>query len=97
MGKLLEAFHLDNPASLKRATAAGLGGIVVLLAPLLAKWGLPTPSDTQLELFAGIVATFVLQSGVNAGLQAKAAGETAAAKVQTVDDAAKALGGTVQS
>ena len=86
MEKILAAFHLDSPDSLKRAIATALGGLVVLgLNPLLASKGLPTVSDGALQAFAGVVATFLLQSGYKAAqaqlATAKAAGDAAAAAV----------------
>lgn len=96
MNKVLAALHLDDPASLKRAIATALGAAVVLgLNPLLAKWGFPPVSDTSLELFAGVVATFLLQSGINSAAakkaEAAAAGAKAAGAVTDVDAANKAL------
>ena len=64
--RILAAFHLDDPASLKRAITTALGGLAILAVnPFLQARGLPTVSDTALELFAGLVAGFVLQSGAN--------------------------------
>lgn len=69
---ILTALHLDSPDSLKRAIATALGAGVVLAAPLLKSHGLPVPSDEVLLGFAGLVATFVLQSGVKAAAVAHA-------------------------
>lgn len=96
MNKVFEAFHLDDPASLKRVIAAALAGVTVLgLNPLLAKWGLPPVSDTSLELFAGVAATYLLQSGINSAAAKKAEAAALAAKaaaaVTDVDAANKAL------
>lgn len=72
--KILAAFHLDSPDSLKRAVATAIGGLAVLLInPFLTSKNMPPVSDTALELFAGLIVGFVLQSGVKAGLAAKAA------------------------
>lgn len=66
MLRILAAFHLDDPASLKRAITTALGGLAILAVnPLLQARGLPIVSDTALELFAGLIAGFVLQSGAN--------------------------------
>ena len=73
MLRILAAFHLDDPGSLKRALTTALGGLVVLAVnPILHAKGLPEVSDTALELFAGMLATFVLQSGAKAAVVAKA-------------------------
>ena len=84
MSKFLAAIHLDDPSSLKRFIVGGASALLVLLAPLLAKWGLPMPSDIQLETFAAIVSVFLLQSGANAIAQANAAGKAAAASIDTL-------------
>lgn len=97
MGKFLEAFHLDAPDSLKRFLVMLSAGALTLVRPLLESKGVPVPSEGALEVVCGLAATFILQSGIKAGLVAKAAGDAAAAKVATPDDAAKVLGGTVQS
>jgi len=96
MNTVLAVFHLDSPDSLKRAIVTALGGLVLLFVnPLLASKGWPQVSDTGLEAFAGVVATFLLQSGANSATQkladAKQAGSSAAAKVTTLDDAGKTL------
>jgi hypothetical protein len=91
MNRFLEALHLDNPASLKRVIGAGLAGLVVLLAPLIERYGLQKPSDMQLEIFAGIVVAWILQSGAHSIAVARATGESAAEKVVTPEDAAKVL------
>jgi uncharacterized membrane protein YccC len=80
--RILAAFHLDDPSSLKRALATMIGGLVVLLIdPILAAKGMPAVSDTALELFAGLIAGFVLQSGAKSAIVAKAeiSGPTVAA------------------
>lgn len=84
--KILTALHLDDPASLKRAIATVLGTLCLLLVnPLLSKVGLPPVSDEVLLGLAGLIATFVLQSGL------KSAAEV---KVTTPSEADKALGAT---
>lgn len=97
MDKILAAFHLDDPASLKRAIVLALGGVVTLAVnPFLQSKGIPGVSDTALEMFAGLVATFLLQSGLKSAAaqlaDAKAAGATAAATIVTPADAAAKLG-----
>ena len=72
MLRFLAAFHLDDPSSLKRALTTALGGFVVLAVnPILHARGLPEVSDTALELFAGMLATFVVQSGVKSTVLGK--------------------------
>lgn len=98
MNKILEALHLDDPASLKRAIAAGLGGLALLVVnPLLMKNGIAPLSDDTILGVAGIIASFLLQSGAKSAAallaEAKAKGEQAGAEVKTVEDAAKVLSG----
>ena len=86
MSALLAALHLDSPDSLKRVLVTLLGGLCVLLVnPLLAAKGLPPVSDSTIAAFAGLLATFVLQSGANSAAgklaAAKGAGDAAAAQV----------------
>jgi hypothetical protein len=83
--RILAAFHLDDPGSLKRAIAIVLGGLAVLLLnPFLAAKGLPPVSDTSLELFAGLVATFVVQSAAKAASVAKSDATVEVAKARAV-------------
>ena len=97
MLKILEAFHLDQPDSLKRALVALFGGAATLaINPILVKNGYTPVSDIAIGAFAGLISSFLLQNGIKAGLakaaDAKAAGEAAAAAVVTPEDAAKVLG-----
>jgi hypothetical protein len=99
MDKILAALHLDDPASLKRALTSALGTIVLLgVNPLLSShpaWGIPPVSDANLGMVAGLLATFLLQSGANSVAaklaDAKSAGEAAAAQVDSVPKAAAVL------
>ena len=92
MTSILEALHLDDPASLKRAIASGLGFIVLLLVnPFLQSKGLPTVSDGEIASAAGVLAVFIAQSGAKSIAAAKATGDAAAATVVTPEDAAKVL------
>jgi hypothetical protein len=90
--KILAAVGLDNADSLKRAIATAIGAIVTLgINPLLASRGLPTIPAGVLQAVAGLLATFVLQSGVKSAAQhiatAKAAGQAASGQVITLADA----------
>lgn len=83
---LLKALHLDSPDSLKRVLVTLIGGLCVLLVnPLLTAKGLPPVSDSAIAAFAGLLATFLLQSGANSATAklaaAQAAGAAAGAKV----------------
>ena len=94
MEKLLAALHLDDPASLKRALTTILGAVTLLgINPLLAKWNIPPIDDANLAMVAGLLATSILQSGANSVTAklaaAKAAGDAAADKVKTIEDAKK--------
>jgi hypothetical protein len=88
---------LSDPASAKRFFAKLFGVIVTLLAPfLLSKLGI-TITDTQVEMVAGIVVTYLLQSGYVAAARAQAAGVAAAEKVTDLADAAKVLAPEVKA
>lgn len=94
MEKILAAFHLDSPDSLKRALATILGGAALLgLNPYLQSKGLPPVSDEVLMSVAGVLATFILQSGLKSRAQviadAEAAGAKAAAAAPLSEDEAK--------
>lgn len=81
--KILAAFHLDSPDSLKRAIAIAIGGLAVLLInPFLTSRGMQPVSDTAIEAFAGLLAVYVIQSGGKAALIARA--ETAVTPSQPV-------------
>lgn len=85
MAALLAFFHLDNPASMKRMIVLGLSAGLVAVGPLLAKYGVPQPSDVQLEVFAGIVVAYLAQSGANSIAASVVAGKAAAAEVKDTD------------
>lgn len=87
MQKLLAVMHLDNPASLKRFVVMVFSTLLVVLSPLLTKYGLPAPTDVQLEVFAGIVVTYLLQSGYGSVAAAKIEGAKAAEEVKTTAEA----------
>lgn len=91
--KILAALKLDNPASLRRFVVLALGGLVVIVSPYAEKFGLPVPSETTIEVFAAIIVTYLLQSGMTSAAEAKAEGVKAAALVDTTakaDDVLKA-------
>lgn len=82
MLKVLAAFGLADPASLKRALSTVFGGVAILLInPLLVKWGMPPVDDSVLAIFAGLLATFILQSGANSMASKAAAAKVTAAEV----------------
>jgi hypothetical protein len=87
MTSILAFFHLDDPASLKRALAVALTALATLLRPILSAKGIPVPDDEQMTALAGLVAMYVLQSGAKSIVQAHADGKVAAAKVDTVEKA----------
>jgi hypothetical protein len=73
MTKLLTALHLNDPASLKRALTAALSAMVLLaINPLLIKWHIPPISDAVIASVAGVIAIFILQSGLKSGAVAVA-------------------------
>jgi hypothetical protein len=68
MIKLLTALHLNDPASLKRALTAALSAMVLLaINPLFIKWHMPPISDAVIASVAGVIAIFILQSGLKSG------------------------------
>ncbi|MDP1826643.1 MAG: hypothetical protein Q8L48_25455 [Archangium sp.] len=90
MTKLLAALHLNDPASLKRALTAALSAMALLaINPLLIKWHMPPISDAVIASVAGIIAIFVLQSGLKSGAIAVAS-LTASTPPQAPDVAAAA-------
>lgn len=93
MDKILAVIGLNSPAALKRFLVMALGAVAVVVSPHLEKYGIPAPTDTQLEAFAAIISLYVLQSGYKSVVEAKVAGAKAAAEVDTVakaDDVLKA-------
>ncbi|MBE2248620.1 MAG: hypothetical protein IAE78_03650 [Myxococcus sp.] len=65
MTTLLTALHLNDPASLKRGLTAALSALVLLaINPVLLKWHVPPVSDAVIASVAGVVAIFILQSGL---------------------------------
>lgn len=84
---MLEKFGFDSPESLKRF-------LVMLAGPALAflnsKLGIGVP-DTVVAAGLGLLAAYIWQSGHKAAVLAQQAGADAAAKVVTLDDAAKVL------
>lgn len=97
MTSLLASLHLDQPDSLKRALASLLGFVaLVVVNPILVSKGLPPVSDANLAVAAGVLATYLLQSGANAVARTKAEGAAAAAAVVTPADAAKVLADPVK-
>ena len=90
MESILAFMHLDDPASRKRAAFALAGGLVTLFAnPVLAKLGMEKVGPAEIAAFAGIVATFIAQSGAKSIAEAKQAGELAAQAIKTSGDATK--------
>ena len=73
MMNILAAFHLDDPASLKRALAAAFGGLVLLLSPFLQSKGVPVPSESAQMAVAGLIATFIAQSAYKSAAAINAA------------------------
>jgi ABC-type Co2+ transport system permease subunit len=96
VNKLLAAVHLDDPASLKRFIVLVLSTIGLgIINPVLESKGLPVLTDTHILAIAGVILTWLAQSGANSVAQKKAdsvtAGASAAAAVTTVAQADAAL------
>ena len=92
MNKLLAAVHLDDPASLKRFIVLVLSTIGLgIINPVLEAKGLPVLTDTHILAIAGVILTWLAQSGANSIAQKKTDAVTAgAAAAATVDSVAKA-------
>jgi hypothetical protein len=72
-----------DPASLKRFATFLVSAAVVAASPLLAKYGLPTPSDAQVGWFVALVLGFIGQSAARSIVADHIAGKAAAAAVDT--------------
>lgn len=88
MTKLLTALHLSDPSSLKRALTTGISAVIlIIINPLLLKVGLAPLSDGVIASVAGVVAIYVLQSGLKsraiAGLSHTAHDASSATKPKT--------------
>jgi hypothetical protein len=92
MDSILKAFHLDDPASLKRYITL----IVSALGIIGLKIKMPEVDDNVLAMIAGLVAMWLKQSGDNSAAAklatAQAAGDKAGAAVKTPEQADAALG-----
>lgn len=65
MTRLLAALHLSDPSSLKRALTTGISAVMlIIINPFLLKVGLAPLSDGVIASVAGVVAIYVLQSGL---------------------------------
>ncbi len=65
MTKILTALHLADPASLKRALTTFISAVMLItINPVLVKLTLAPVSDGVIASVAGIVAVYVLQSGL---------------------------------
>ena len=92
MASILAAFGISDPASLKRLLSSAIGGLILLVAnPALAHFGMPSVPPGVVEMLVGLLATFVLQSGIKSAVVAHAAGKVEAAKVTTAAQALAAL------
>lgn len=74
-------------ASLKRFLVFLFGAIFVVAQPLMTKYGVPTPDDAQLAVFAGFLAAYIAQSAAKSISVAKTAGTVAAAAVTSTAQA----------
>jgi hypothetical protein len=65
MTRILTALHLADPASLKRALTTSISAVMLItINPLLVKLSLAPISDGVIASVAGIVAVYILQSGL---------------------------------
>jgi hypothetical protein len=65
MMRILTALHLSDPSSLKRALTTGISAVMlIIINPFLLKVGLAPLSDGVIASVAGVVAIYVLQSGL---------------------------------
>ena len=89
--KILAVFHLDDPASLKRFLLLVITALISLASPTLQKWGIQMPSDGVLEMLVGVVAVFLLQSGIKSAAVAHGEAVAAAQAEVTTPEQAKAI------
>ena len=89
-GKTLRFADVDFAAAASegRNLPALLGTLVVLLSPFLASKGIPVPSTEAQLALAGLIATFVLQSGVKSAEDAIRLRDAGAAARETLVNAA---------
>lgn len=65
MTRLLTALHLSDPSSLKRALTTSISAVMLItINPFLLQVGLAPLSDGVIASVAGVVAIYVLQSGL---------------------------------
>jgi hypothetical protein len=84
MTRILTALHLSDPSSLKRALTTGISAaMLITINPFLLKVGLAPLSDGVIASVAGVVAIYVLQSGLKSRASAGAS--------HTAHDASNAL------
>ena len=73
MTRLLTALHLSDPSSLKRALTTSISAVMLItINPFLLKAGLAPLSDGVIASVAGVVAIYVLQSGLKSRAVASA-------------------------
>lgn len=87
MDRLLSALGISSKESLKRALAALVAMVWPVVAPWLgAKAGIDITTEQAIAGSAAL-AVFIWQSGHKSAAEALAAGDAAAAKVSTLEDA----------
>ena len=65
MTRILTALHLNDPASLKRALTTSISAVMLItINPVLVKLSLAPISSGVIASVAGIIAVYVLQSGL---------------------------------
>lgn len=65
MTRILTALHLNDPASLKRALTTSISAVMLItINPVLLKLSLAPISSGVIASVAGMVAVYVLQSGL---------------------------------
>lgn len=84
-----------QPDSIKRLIVFITGAVFVAAQPLLARYGLPTPDDAQLGIFAALVMGFIAQSAAKSISASKTAGTIAAAAVTTTAQADAAIAAAI--
>ncbi|MCA3016479.1 MAG: hypothetical protein INH41_29200 [Myxococcaceae bacterium] len=68
MTRILTVLHLADPASIKRALTTSISAVMLItINPLLLKLSLAPISDGVIASVAGMVAVYVLQSGLKSG------------------------------
>ena len=69
--RILTTLHLTNPASLKRGlTTASTAAVLLTINPILTAFRAQPISTATIASVAGLIAVYVLQSGLHSAIEA---------------------------